>query len=191
MDYLDKPAVPDPASVSNRNLAIKYGAIWAGVGFLMTVIGYLTNTDPGLPSTSALVKGIYTILGFGVAIWAITTAIRTDRDQQLGGFIGLGRCVGLGALIGLVCGVIGGILQLLYMTVINPTYSETMQAAIQQQFADQGMSEEQIEQATAMTSMFTGTIPTFITFIFVGLLSGLLISLIAGVFMKREAAPMR
>jgi hypothetical protein len=66
-----------------------------------------------------------------------------------------------------------------------------MQAAIQQQFADQGMSEEQIEQATAMTSMFTGTIPTFITFIFVGLLSGLLIGLIAGVFMKREAAPMR
>lgn len=190
MDYLDQNALPDPAQVSNRNLAVRYGAIWAVAGFLMTIIGFLTSTDPALPSTSGAIKAVYYILGFGVAIWAITTAIKLDRSQ-LGGFISLGRCVGLGTMIGLVCGVVGGILQIVYLTVINPNYTETMKEVMTAQFEEQGLSEAQIEQAMGMASMFTGPIPTFVSFLIVGLVSGVLIGLIAGLFLKNERAPMR
>ena len=191
MDYLDKPSIPDPATVSNRALAIRYGGIWAAASFLMTVMGFLTNTDPGLPSTSTTMKILYTVLGLGVSIWAITSAIRIDRDQQLGGFISLGRCVGLGTFIGLISGLIGGVLHLIYTQIINPGYADTMKEALQQQFAEQGMSEEAIEQALSMSAMFTGPVATFIIYVIGGLIFGVLVGLVAGIFMKREALPNR
>ena len=81
MDVLDRPSVPDPSTVSYKQLAIRYGAIWGGVSVLTSLVAYLTNTDPAMPTTGAI-KWVYSLVGFAVAIWAVVTVIRTDRDQQ-------------------------------------------------------------------------------------------------------------
>lgn len=190
MDVLDNSSAPDPATVSYKQIAMRYGAIWGGVSILTTLIAYLTNTDPSLPTTGAI-KYVYMLIGFAVAIWAIVTSIRTDRDQQLGGFISLGRCVGHGALSGLVAGVIGGIFILLYVTVINTGFEQQMRDAITAQYEAQGMSEEQIEMAMSMAGAFTSPAFMAIGQIFGGVLSGVIIGLIAGLVMKREAFPNR
>ncbi len=186
MDIIDKPSLPDPQKVSNWNLVIRYGAIWAISGFLMTIIGFLTNTDPGHPATSTVFKTIYFLAGIGIAIWAIRAAILADRDGQLGGFISMGRATGIGAKMGLICGGIGGILQIIYTQLINPGYQETVNRALQEQFAEQGLSEEQIESAIAMTASFTGPVALFISYIIVAVLIGTIIGLIAGAVLKKD-----
>ena len=112
MDTLDRPSLPDPASTSNRSIALRFGAIWGGTTVLSSLIGFLTNTDPSMPDTGPI-KWVYMIIGLGVSVWAVVAAIRLDRDQ-LGGFIGLGRCAGLGTFIGLIAGVIGAAYSLFF-----------------------------------------------------------------------------
>ena len=185
MENLNQSTAPDPANVPYRPLAVRYGGIWGGASILMTLVAYLTNTDPSLPTTGSI-KYVYSLVGLGVAIWAITTAIKTDRDQQLGGYIGFGRCVGLGTLTGLVAGVIGAVFSLLYMTVINPGFKEQMLSAMQEEWARQGMSEEQIEMAANMSGMFTNPVSMAVMQVVVGVIFALIISLIAGAVMKRE-----
>ena len=190
MDVLDRPSATDPATVPYKHLALRYGAIWGGTSILTTLVGFLTNTDPSLPTTGAI-KWVYMLVGFGVAIWAIMAAIRIDRDEQLGGFIGLGRCVGIGALTGLVAGVVGAVFMMLYLNIINTGFEAQMKDAMVAQYEAQGMSEEQIEMALSMAGAFIS--PTFmaISQVFGGALIGVIIGLIAGLFMKRESFPNR
>lgn len=190
MDVLDRPSATDPSTVPYKHLALRYGAIWGATSILTTLVAYLTNTDPSLPTTGAI-KWVYMLVGFAVAIWAVMAAIRIDRDEQLGGFIGLGRCVGIGTLTGLVAGVIGAVFMMLYLNVINTGFEEQMRDAMVAQYEAQGMSEEQIEMAISMAGAFIS--PTFIAIsqVFGGALVGCIIGLIAGLFMKRESFPAR
>lgn len=189
MDILDRPSHPDPANTSNRAIALRFGAIWAASSILVSLIGFLTDTDPNMPSTGPI-KWVYILFGLGVSIWAVVNAIKQDR-AQLGGYITLGRCVGLGTLMGLISGALGAVYTVLYTLVINPDYKEQMSAAMQSEWEKQGMSEEQIEMALSMAGAFIS--PTFmaISQVFGGALIGVIIGLIAGLFMKRESFPNR
>jgi Na+/H+-dicarboxylate symporter len=186
MSYLDTPSVPDPSTVSNRDLALRYGAIWAGAGILVTLLGFLTNTDAGLPSTPGWIKAIYSIISLGVAVWAVVMGVKEDRDKNLGGFISLGRCVGLGTLMGLVSGIISMVFFLLYTSVINPGYSQQLTESITAAQQAQGLSEEQIEMSAKFTSFFTNPIFLGLTQIMGGIVFGVILGLVAGVILKKE-----
>jgi hypothetical protein len=185
MDTLDRPSAPDPATVPYKHLALRYGAIWGASSILFTLVGYLTNTDPSLPTTGAI-KWVYMILGFAVAIWAIAAAIRTDRDEQLGGFIGLGRCVGIGALTGLVAGAVGAVFMYIYYGFINTGFQDQLREAMSAQYEEQGLSEEQIEMAMSMAGSFMS--PGFLagSQIIGGAIMGVIFGLIIGLIMKRD-----
>lgn len=184
MDILDRPSHPDPANTSNRAIALRFGAIWAASSILVSLVGFLTDTDPNMPGTGPI-KWVYILFGLGVSIWAVVTAIKQDR-AQLGGYITLGRCVGLGTLMGLISGALGAVYTVLYTLVINPDYKEQMSAAMQSEWEKQGMSEEQIEMAAGMTSMFTSPVAIVLTQIIAGVIFGVIIGLIAGAIMKRD-----
>lgn len=186
MTMLDTPVTPDPASVSYRQTAMRYGAISGGASILMSLIAFLTDTDPALPTTNGGIKAVYTIIGLGVSIWAISSAIRHHRDRELGGYISLGRAVMVGLLVGLIGGIIGLVYMLLYTTVINPGFAENMQAAIQQQWEAQGMSEEQIEMASQWSGWATSPVFLAISQVIGGVFGGTLIGLIAGAIMKKD-----
>lgn len=190
MDVLDRPSTPDPANIPYKQLALRAGAIWGGTSILITLMGYLTNTDPSLPTTGSI-KYVYMLIGFGVSIWAIVNAIKTDRDEQLGGFIGLGRCVGIGALAGLVAGAIGAVFMFIYMSFINTGFADQMREAMTAQYEAQGMSEDQIEMALSMAGAFIS--PTFmaVSQLAGGVIMGVIVGLIAGLIMKRESIPTR
>ncbi|MBV6439165.1 MAG: DUF4199 domain-containing protein [Haliscomenobacteraceae bacterium CHB4] len=185
MNTPDRQPPFDPANVPYRPLALRYGAIWGGVSILTSLVGYLTNTDGSIPNAGPI-QWVYTLIGIGVAIWAIATVIRIDRDQQLGGYIGLGRCVGIGALTGVIAGAIGALFTLLYMTVINPGFREQLKELMIAQWEEQGMSEEQIEMALSMSSAFTNPVMLAVWQTLGGALLGLIIGLVAGLIMKRE-----
>jgi hypothetical protein len=186
MEPLDKPTLPDPATISNNNLALRYAGISAGAGILITLIGFLTNTDPALPSTGTGIKVLYSLLSFGVAIWAIASAIKEDRDKLLGGFISMGRGIGLSGKIGIVSGLASAVFMLLYTTVINPGFKETMNAAMMAEYEKQGLNEEQIEMAMGMASNFTSPTSMAVFSVIGGVISALIIGLIASAILKRD-----
>ncbi len=190
MSILDTPSpFYTPEKTSNWSLAVRYGLIWAATGFILTLVGFLTDTDASMPTTPTSLKIAYSILSLGVAIWCIRTAIITDRDEQLGGLIEFGRATGLGIKTGLVTGVVGAVLQVIYTKVINSSYTETMLDATREQMEKQGLSDDQIDQAIKYSEMFMGPMPTTIMFILVALFFALIISLIAAAILKKSPYP--
>lgn len=184
MEFFDYSSLPDPSTVSNRPIAIRYGLIIAAVGVLISLVAFLTNTDPAMPDAGPI-KWLYMAVGFAVSIWAISTAIKADR-QQLGGFISLGRCVGLGAFIGLVSGVVSMLYMLAYAYVINPDFSNDMLAAMHAQWEEQGLSDEQIEMASGIVGIFTNPVFLSLSQVLNGVIMAVIIALVAGLVLKRE-----
>lgn len=183
LDYKTGSTLPN---ASYRPVAMRYGAIWGGVSIVLTLLGFLTNTDPSMPNTSTSIKIIYGLIGFGVSIWAVVMAIRHHRDRDLGGHITLGRAVMVGLMTGLVAGLIGGVFMLLYTSVINPGYSDTIRDMTSAQMEEQGMSEEQIEMAGGFTGWMFNPVFMFLSQVLGGAVAGIIIGLIAGAIMKRE-----
>ncbi len=184
MDIIDSSPLPDPANTSNRDIAMRFGAIWGASSIFMSLIGFLTNTDPSMPDTGAI-KWVYILVGFGISIWAVVAAITIDR-KQLGGFISLGRCVTLGTLTGLIAGTLSAVYMLLYTLVINPDYRDQMEVAMQAEWEKQNMNEQQIEMAAGIASMFTSPIVLVLSQLLGGVIFGIIIGLIAGAVMKHD-----
>lgn len=180
------PNKPSESNVSFWPIALRYGAIWGGISVAITLISYLADIDPANPSTSTAAKVLLGLLGFGVSIAAIVMAIREHRDKELGGYITLGRAVLVGLGVGLVAGAIGAVFMILYTTVINPDYAESIMAGIEAQWEEQGMSDEQIDQARQFTGFMFNPVFSFFSQLLGGLISGTLFGLIAGAIMKRE-----
>lgn len=184
MDSLDRPTFTDPSTVSNRAIGLRYGAIWGGASILSSLLGFVSGTDLAMPDAGPM-KWVFILLSVAVSIWAMVAAVRADRDQ-LGGFIGLGRCVGLGAFMGLISGIMGAVYMLLYGYVINPDFQSQMNAAMQAEWEKQGMGEEQIEMASSMAGMFTSPVVMSISQLIGGVIMGVIFGLIVGAIMKRD-----
>lgn len=183
MSFIDQSSV-DPATVSNRSIAIKYGLYAGGAAVLLNLIGFLTNTDPSMPTTGAI-KWVYTLLGIAITVWAVWAAMKEDREQ-LGGFISYPRCLGLGVLVGVVATVLGAVYTLLYTLVINPGFADQIKDASMEVYEKQGMSEEQIEMAVSMGSMFMNPIVLVLMQLIFGVLFYFIVTLLVGIIMKRD-----
>lgn len=179
---------PLAANTPSWPLAIRYGLIWSTIGFAITLIGFIANMDPSLPTTSTLIKTIFSLVGLGIAIWAITTVISTIRSAQ-GGFIEYGTCITLGLKTGLIASVVSAFLNLFYTQFINTEYAENMVEAMRTDMENKGQTEDQIDQAIAVSSMFTGPIPTLVFVIIFTMIFAFIISLIAGAIMKKSPYP--
>ena len=176
----------NPATVSLRPVALRWGLILAGISALLTLIGFLTDTDPSMPDTGTAVKLLYGLLGFGIMIACIVAAIRQHRDKDLGGYITLGRALMVGLVTGLVAGVLGAVFFMLYATIINPDFTENMKDGMVAQWQAQGMSEEAIDQASKIGFMFVNPYLLAVFNLIGGFFYGILIGLVAGAIMKKE-----
>ena len=178
--------IPDPSTVSLRPVSVRYGLIWGAISIAVGLVGFLLGFDPAMPDTGMAAKVIMGLIGLAVPVWAIYAAIKQHRDQELGGYLTFSRGIGVGTFSGLVAGVISAIWIALYVTVINPGFSDSIRDAQMEQFESQGMSEDQIEMAVNMAGWFTN--PGFLAFsqLLGGVITGFILGLIIGAIMKRE-----
>ena len=177
---------PDPKQVPFRPVAQRYGLIWGAASIVIGLIGYLTGMDPQLPDTSIAVKVVFGLVGLAVPIWAVVTAVKHHRDNELGGFITVGRGLGIGTFAGLVAGILGAIWMLVFLYGIAPEYIETLKDSMVATWESQGMDEEAIEMALKFSSFTMNPIFMAISQIIGGTLFGLIIGLIVGLIMKRD-----
>jgi len=182
MDNLDSAVTP-PKTLTSR--ALMAGLIIAAITNVIALIIYVAGLNEVMMTNKPL-SWLNNLLSLGITFYFIHVAIRTFRDQDNSGYLSVGQGIGLGTLAGLVAGVIGAIWIYIFMTYIAPDMLDTIKRVSMEQMQQSGQSEEQVEQAMEMTSMFFSPaiialmVPFFSTFL--GFLSGL----VSGLIQKKD-----
>lgn len=178
-------SIPDPALTPYRNHAFRAGLIIAGISVFLSLILYLTGMTENLVKNKPL-SWANNLLSFGLTLWFIYSACLQHRQQDLGGYINIGRCLAIGSLSGLIAGIISGIWTVVFMNVIAPDVLDQIKDATMQQMADQGQNEERIEKAMEVMKIFFTPTVFFITVAFVSTISGFFAGLISGFVVQKE-----
>ena len=185
MDTLDdNREFINQADVPYRSLAMRYGLIAAMVFIAITLlvdtlglVDYANGTGSWISST---LQAIATLA-------ILYYAIKQHRDQDLGGYISFGRCISIGALIGLIAGVLIAAFAFVYYGYIRPDIMTDQLAFQREKMLEQGMDEAAVEQAMSMTESFMSPAFIAVSSIISSLIFYTLFSLIVGAIMKRKS----
>ena len=180
MTSSDNPSTyPDPASVSFWPTAIRYGLIG---GLIFIVYGILVNlTGFGWPSSGLFQMLLSLLIVIVLYVGLLFFAIRQHRDEDLGGYISLGRSVLVGIVVAVIAGVLSSVFNYLYTTVVDPDLLPRMIAELEEFMEDMGAPEEQIEKQIAG---MTPTKQLMQNIIYAPIMGGI-VSLIIGAIVKK------
>ncbi|HET6400070.1 MAG TPA: DUF4199 domain-containing protein [Candidatus Kapabacteria bacterium] len=162
---------------------ILFGLYSAGIAIAITLIGYFTGMD----KTGAQNWLGYLSLPF--LILFLWLAMNERKQDDFGGAISYGQCVGTGALVGLWAGIVTAIFMYVYFTAINPGAVEFMLQKTQEAMqARPQMTQQKIDSAMSMTRTM------FIPFAVGGSIIGdvffaTLFSLVIGIFARTKEQP--
>ena len=146
-------------AVTTTSVGLRYGLLTGIVSVIFSLILNISNLED-----SPLKWLSFVILGVGILL-----ACRFFK-QANGGFMSYGQGLGIGTVLSGVVGVLSAIFTFIYVNYMDTTFvSRAMEKARAGMEARGGMSEEQIEQGTAMAAKFMTP-----TFLFVGAILGTL-----------------
>ena len=127
------------------------------------------------------------IIGFLITVGGIVYGIRSFRDDSRGGFLTYGQGVGAGTVIGLYVGIVLAAFGIILYTLIDPELIEKFFTLQEETLIEQGRFPESLieQQMSLMRKIVTPiSLPLFGIFNYV--VSGVLIALIASIFLKKE-----
>lgn len=169
----------DQADVPFISTAIKYGLIGGGVLFAWTllagVLDLMGNTTVGF------------VVGLIIYIGLVYAVIKHHRDEDLGGYITMGRAFIVGLVTCILMGIIGGISNYVYLTYIDPGAVEKILAASAEMMEGFGLNEEQMEEAMKGAREGMGFTSQLLNSTIMSAIFGAIISGITGAIMKKEA----
>lgn len=163
--------------VSMLRHAITYGT-YTSIGFiLVSLLFYVLDVN----RTSWV-----NYLTFLLLIAGIYMGAKSYRDQISGGFLSYGRSLGIGVLISLVVGVVMGIYTYLFFQFFDPAELVKIVDAAEQQMAEKGLTDEQIDQAMAISKKFMTAPVMSVSALFGMVMYGTVFSLIISIFVKKD-----
>ncbi|RLD18867.1 MAG: hypothetical protein DRI69_09550 [Bacteroidetes bacterium] len=165
-----------------KQLGIRYGLFAGGFYVVVGLINYMFEL-----STQGSMAGVLLwLVPFAVTFAIVYIAIKEFREEN--GSLTTGEGVKLGVLIGLVAALLASVFTVIYTQLIDPNVMTDQLAAVVETWEDQGMGDDEIEQALKFTEPFmtlTFAIPaTIISYVIGGLIKGS----ISGAVLKQEAA---
>ena len=176
LDNLDELKVQNASPFPT---ALRYGVIGGLLSIAFGLATYLAGMQGTIPT-------ILNIVGTIVSIAVIVYAIRTHRDNDLGGYISYGRCLGVGVLTSIIMGIIGALWTVVLFNFIDPGITDMLMQPQMEAMEEAGMSDDEIENAMSMAGKFM-TAPFMAGMALVGsAFIGLIVSLIAGAVMKKD-----
>ncbi len=163
---------------SIKPIAYSYGLYLALVSIIILVIMYAANLEKNW--TLSIASSVASIVVFVYGIKAY--------KHMNAGFLSLSDAIKVGLAIAVIGGLIAGIYAYVHYSFIYPEFIETAkeQAYIQLTEQNPGMNADQVSKAMEINNMFMN--PMFFSFSTVigSLIFGLIVSLIAGLVMKKE-----
>jgi hypothetical protein len=163
-------------SVSTQSVGLKYGII-VGLGAVAyTAVLYTTNshTNQGLGW-----------LGYVIFIAGVIFAFREFKTSS-DGYMSLKQGIGVGFWITMLYSLFSSVFGYVYMKFIDPSVLDVVKEKMVEEWEKQGLSDEQIEQASSMASMFTSPEVITITGLIGGLIIGLIVAIIIAAVMKKD-----
>ena len=181
-DFNESNRIADPSSISVWPIALRYGGIVAGALLVLGLVMYLAGlSDPANPSTASQVVSC---LNYIVIMGTVVFTIKAHRDNDLGGYITLGRSMGVGTATALIIGAITAVWTIVFMTFIFPDMADAIKDAAMEK-AQPG----QEEMTEKMVGIFSNPFIVAIIVILGTVLIGFITSLVAGAIMKKDPAP--
>lgn len=162
--------------VTTTAVGLRYGLL---TGLLTVLLSFALNVMHQESSPARY-------LSFAILIGGLVLAMNQFKQQNRG-FMSYGQGIGIGAVLSAVVGAISGIFAYVYMNFIDTDMlsriTEKMRADME---ARGGLSDEQIDQAVAMSSKFMNG-PVMVGAALLGtLLIGVLLSLVVSAIIKNS-----
>ncbi|MBU6341057.1 MAG: DUF4199 family protein [Bacteroidetes bacterium] len=181
---LDQNLVPGNQP-SYLKIAMTTGLYIALASVVIGLLTYLTGYSETLIRNSAL-QWVNNLLSLGILFFFIYSACIKHRNENLGGYISYGRCLGLGTLSGLFSGLIVGIWTIIFMQFIAPDMTDMILGITQEKLAESGMGEDMIENQINITKKFMTPLPLFGISLLSSIFMAFLVSLVAGAFARKN-----
>lgn len=181
MDNLD--TLQPKKTLSQR--AMTAALIITGVGILVNLVFYITGLDIE-SMTNPAISWLNRILLIGITYYFIQVALKSHRDEDLGGYLSVGQGIGLGTLAGLISGVLSAVWFYIFTSFIATDMMDKIKEVSLQQMQEQGQSAEQAEQAMQMMSFFFNPVFFAIVIVISSVFFGLLCGLVAGLVLKKD-----
>jgi len=163
----------------SKGIMINYGAILGIVSVLVSLTVYAMGNHLEQDWKVGL-------LNFILMIVILSMGIKKYKESN-GGFLSWGQGVKVGVGIAVISAIIGILYNLLFTNVIEPDFMNQMLDKQRELWAENNMTEEQIEGAEGMFKTFSNpAITSAIGIVFAAFL-GFIISAIAGAIMKKSA----
>lgn len=176
----------DESSVSFTPTATRYGLIGGAVLILITLLSYIVLIPAG-----GTLLGLGSILPFIAYVAMIVMAIRQHRDNELGGYITLNRCIGVGTLVMIVAILLNSVFNYVYTTFIDPTIIDQTLEATRGMYEMMGLDEDEIDEAIEQAKENQpGAVVTIGLGMFFGAITGLVFSAIIGLIMRKNPPQM-
>lgn len=161
-------------SVSTTSVGLRYGLLTGLVSIIISFGLFVSHQE-----TSPLRFATFAVLIVGMVLGMIFF------KQNNQGFMSFGQGVGVGTVLSAVVGLLSGIFSYVYMNIIDPSVVIRMTEKIRADMeARGGMSDEQIDQAMAISGkMMNGPI-MLVTALLGTILVGVILAMIISAFIK-------
>jgi hypothetical protein len=162
---------------------VRHTALYGLLIGLALVLLAVVDSFLGFYNTNKLFNLLNYAVPAGGIIWG---ALQFRKESE--GFMNYGQVVSYGVLAAVFFGIVMAVYSILLVTVIDPAYVERVQALVAEQLHATGtFTEQQIETVLDMNAkMMRNPWWTCFTSVFGAVLEGLIISLIAGIFIRRN-----
>jgi energy-converting hydrogenase Eha subunit A len=173
----------DPSNVSITPTGNKWGLIQGLIGVVLSLIFFMTGMMDMSGTKSNLIPNI---VSYGAVIATLYMALKAHKEEDLGGYLSLGRAVKMGAYIGLIAGVLSAIFLFVYFKFIQTDFLNTITETAISKAEEKGQDPDEVRKGMEMVSwMFS---PGF--FSIIGLLTSVfmnvIFALILGLIMKKD-----
>ena len=170
----------ETAKTEAKKFILNYGVLLGILSILMGVIAYATNAhlQPSM---------LYNIIGFLILVVVIILGLKAFKSENAG-YLSLGESLKVGVGIALIGGIFSALWMLILMNFLEPDYMTQMADIQRDTITEQSpnLTDEQVDAAMEMAAKFSSPWISMAIIIVVNMFFVLIISLIAGLVMKKE-----
>ena len=165
---------------SIKKIALNYGVLLALLSIGLQVISYVLDVHIDRPWWLTVLQ---TLISVGVLVMGIK-AYKTENS----GFLTIGQALKAGVAISLIAGIIAVVFNYIFMNYIDPDFIQKTLDFTQQQMIESNpnMAQKDIDMAMDMSAKFMSPLWMSAFALIATMFFGFIISLIAGVIMKRN-----
>lgn len=162
--------------VTIKDVSVKWGLISGVIGIVFMLILLMADLmlTPGMSYIG--------LIPFAVVLYMAFKEFKEQGDS----FMTLGESLKIGLVISLIGGLLLAVFSLIYGEFIDPGMEDRMKDVMIEQWENQGMSDEQIDQAMGFTSYMFNPVIGFIVLLLKNILVGFILSLIIGAITKKS-----